>query len=75
MSQMKIVSHGDGAAVVIPTAVLESIGLHIGDAVDVSVGERQLVLQSIEEAARRRLVAELTREVLDRRSDAYQRLA
>ena len=75
MAQLKIVSHEDGAAVVIPSAVLESIGLHIGDLVDLTVRDRQLILQSMQDAARRQLLAELTREVCDRRGDAYQRLA
>jgi antitoxin component of MazEF toxin-antitoxin module len=75
MAQLTIISHGDAAAVVLPKAMLESIGLSVGDAIDVTLGDRLLILQSSEDAARRRLMADLTREVLDRRSDAYQRLA
>jgi antitoxin component of MazEF toxin-antitoxin module len=70
-----ITPHGDAAAVILPAALLESVGLRLGDAVDVTVGDRQLILRPVEDAARRRLVEGLTREVLERRRDAYQRLA
>ena len=75
MPQLTIVSHGGAAAVVLPNAVLESMGLHIGDAFDASVGDGQLILRPINDVERHRLMADLTEEVLDRRSDAYQRLA
>jgi len=75
MPQLTVVSHGDGAAVIFPKAVLESIGLQIGDAIDVTIEDRTLILQSVADAERRRLMADLTKDVLDRRSDAYQRLA
>jgi antitoxin component of MazEF toxin-antitoxin module len=75
MPQLIVISHGDAAAVVLPKAMLESIGIHVGDAVDVTVGDRQLMLRPVDDVERRRLMTDLTKEVLDRRSDAYQRLA
>ena len=45
MPQLPIVPLGDSAAVVLPASVLESVGLRIGDVVDVTVGDRQLILQ------------------------------
>lgn len=75
MSHLTIVPHGNSAAVVLPTEVLESVGLRIGDAVDVTVGDRQLILRPVEDDARRRLLAEITQDVFEKRRDAYQRLA
>lgn len=75
MSQLTIVSHGDSAAIILPASILESTGLGIGDVLEVTIADRQLVLRPIEEAVRRKLLQEITQDVFDRRRDAYQRLA
>ena len=75
MPQLTIVPHGDAAAVVLPASVLESIGLRIGDVVEATVGDRQLILGPVEDAARRQIIQEITRDVLEQRRDAYKRLA
>jgi antitoxin component of MazEF toxin-antitoxin module len=75
MPQLTIVPHGDAAAVVLPAELLDSVGLHVGDVVDVTLGDRQLILRPGPDAARRALVEEVTHEVFERRRDAYQRLA
>ena len=75
MPQLTVVPHGDSAAVVLPLEVLEALGLHIGDVVDLTVADRQLILRPAEGADRRRLLEEITRDVFERRRDAYERLA
>ena len=75
MPQLTIVPHGDSAAVILPAAVLKSVGLRIGDVVDVTLGDRQLILRSAEDTARDELLETITHEVFERRRDAYQRLA
>ena len=75
MPQLTIVPHGDSAAVILPASVLESVGLRVGDVVDVTLGDRQLILRSAEDASRREVLEKITREVFERRKDAYQRLA
>jgi antitoxin component of MazEF toxin-antitoxin module len=75
MPQLTIVPHGDSAAVILPAAVLESIGVRIGDVLVATLGERELILRPVDDAARRQLLQEITREVLERRRDAYERLA
>lgn len=75
MPQLTIIPHGDSAAVILSAAVLESVGLRIGDTIDVTLGDRQLILRSAEDAFRHEQLETITREVLERRSDAYQRLA
>jgi antitoxin component of MazEF toxin-antitoxin module len=75
MPQLTIVAHGDSAAVVLPASVLESTGLRIGDVLEATLSDQQLILRPVEDADRRQLVQEITREVFERRRDAYQRLA
>ena len=75
MPQLTIVAHGDSGAVVLPAALLESIGLRIGDVVDVTLSDRQLIFRPVDDAARRRLMEEITSDVLEQRRDAYRRLA
>ena len=75
MPQLTIVPHGDSAAIILPASVLESIGLQVGDVLEATVQERELILRPVDDVARRRLLDEITREVFERRRDAYQRLA
>ena len=75
MPQLPIVPMGDSAAIVLPASVLESVGLRVGDLVDVTVGDRQLILQPVEDAERRRLIEAITEEVFAKRQEAYMRLA
>ena len=75
MPQLTIVPHGDSGAVVLSAALLESIGLRIGDVVDVTLSDRQLIFRPVDDAARRRLMEEITSDVLEQRRDAYRRLA
>jgi antitoxin component of MazEF toxin-antitoxin module len=75
MPQLTIVPHGDSAAVVLPASVLESLGLRIGDVLEATPGDRQLILRPVEDAARRQLLQEITDDVFERRRDAYRRLA
>jgi antitoxin component of MazEF toxin-antitoxin module len=56
MPQLTIVPHGDSAAIVFPASVMESIGLHIGDVLEVTLGDRQLILRPVEDAGRRQLL-------------------
>ncbi len=75
MPRLPIVPHGDSAAVILTAAVLESAGLHVGDVLDVTLGNGQLILRPAEDALRRDLLEKITQEVFERRRDAYQRLA
>lgn len=75
MTQLSIIPHGDAAAIVIPAEILAAAGLRIGDVIDVTCSDQQLILRSNEDAARRQRIEEITREVLETRRDAYQRLA
>jgi antitoxin component of MazEF toxin-antitoxin module len=75
MSQLTLIPIGAGAAVVLPDAVIESVGLRIGDKLDLTVGDQQLILRPVEDSPREARLAEITREVFEQRQDAYRRLA
>ena len=75
MSELTIISHGESAAVVLPVAMLKAIGLHIGDVLEATVRDQQLILRPVDDVARRQLLQDITQEVFEQRQDAYQRLA
>ena len=69
------VTPGDADAIVLPAGLLESLGLRAGDAVEVTVSDRQLILRPAADTDRRERMAALTQEVFERRRDVYRRLA
>jgi antitoxin component of MazEF toxin-antitoxin module len=75
MPQLSIVAVGDSAALLLPAEILESLKLQVGDKLDATLGEQQLILRPVEDAARRQLMQTIVQEVFERRRDAYQRLA
>jgi antitoxin component of MazEF toxin-antitoxin module len=75
MPQLTIVTHGDSAAVVLSASLLEALGSRIGDVLEATLDDRQLILRPVEDATRRRLLEEITRDVFEQRREAYQRLA
>lgn len=75
MTPLSIVPVGDSAAVVLPPEVLESLGLKVGDRLDATLNDRQLILRPIEDLDRRQRMDGLIREVLEQRQNAYRRLA
>lgn len=74
MPQVPIVSVGESAAVVLPAAVLEALGLRVGDVVEATVNEGQLILRPTEDAERRRKFEEIMEALFEQRNDAYRRL-
>ena len=75
MAQLTIVPHGDSGAIVLPITLLKSIGVNVGDVVDVTLVERQLILRPVDDADRGQLIQDITRDVFEQRQDAYERLA
>jgi antitoxin component of MazEF toxin-antitoxin module len=72
---LTIVAHGDSAAVVLPPSVLDLAGLRIGEVLEATLGDRQLILRPVEDIARRQKLQEIARDVFEQRRVAYQRLA
>jgi antitoxin component of MazEF toxin-antitoxin module len=75
MSQLTVLPIGTGAAVMLPDEVIQSVGLRIGDKLELTVGDQQLILRPVEDRPREARLAEITREVFEERQDAYRRLA
>jgi antitoxin component of MazEF toxin-antitoxin module len=75
MSDMPLVSVVESEGVIVPVDVLEAIGVRVGDRVNVSLGDRELILRPASTSDNKRDIEDITRDVFERRKDAYQRLA
>lgn len=75
MPREQITSIGGSAAVLLPANVLQSLGVNIGDEVEIDVVEGKLILRSLEEVEREQKFNTVADEVLQRRQSAYHRLA
>jgi antitoxin component of MazEF toxin-antitoxin module len=75
MSRERLTVVGESAALLLPKEVLGKLGIAIGDEVEVSLLDRTLLVQPLDEADRARQLATLTKSVFTRRQSAYARLA
>jgi antitoxin component of MazEF toxin-antitoxin module len=75
MSRERITAVGESAALLLPKDVLDKLGIAIGDEVELSLVNRTLILQPLDEADRARKLAAVTDTVFERRQSAYTRLA
>ena len=75
MSRERLTAVGESVALILPKEALERLGVAIGDEVEVSLLDRTLLLQPLDEADRSQRLAVLTKSVFARRQDAYARLA
>jgi antitoxin component of MazEF toxin-antitoxin module len=75
MSRERITAVGETAALLLPKDVLDKLGIAIGDEVELSLIDRTLMLQPLDEAARGQQLAAITKIVFARRQSAYTQLA
>src|SRR5262249_62147311 len=75
MSRERITAVGESAAVLLPKEVLDKLGIAIGDEVELSLIDRTLMLQPLDEANRAQQLAAITKAVFTRRQRAYTELA
>ncbi len=75
MSRERITAVGETAALLLPKDVLDKLGIAIGDEVELSLIDRTLMLQPLDEAARGQRLAAITKTVFVRRQSAYTQLA
>ena len=75
MSRERITAVGESAALLLPKEVLDTLGLAIGDEVELSLVDRTLLLQPLDEADRAQQLAAITQQVFARRQRAYTQLA
>lgn len=74
MARQRIMITEDGATVVIAPEVLQALGLHNGDEIDISVLDRSVVLRPLDEAERAEKLDAVTRAVIARRRKMLQQL-
>jgi antitoxin component of MazEF toxin-antitoxin module len=75
MSRERITAVGESAALLLPKDALDKLGIAIGDEVELSLVNRTLILQPLDEADRARKLAAVTETVFEKRQSAYTRLA
>ena len=75
MLRERITSVGESAAILLPKEVLDKLGLAIGDEVELSLIDRTLLLQPLDEADRAQHLAVIATRVFARRQHAYSQLA
>jgi antitoxin component of MazEF toxin-antitoxin module len=75
MSRERITAVGASAALLLPKEVLDKLGIAIGDEVELSLIDRTLMLQPLDEANRAQQLATITKAVFARRQHAYTELA
>ena len=75
MSRERITAVGETAALLLRKDVLDKLGIAIGDEVELSLIDRTLMLQPLDEADRTQQLAAITKTVFARRQRAYTQLA
>jgi antitoxin component of MazEF toxin-antitoxin module len=75
MSRERITAVGESAALLLPKDVLDKLGIAIGDEVELSLVDRTLILQPLDEAGRAQKLEAVIKTVFERRQSAYTRLA
>jgi antitoxin component of MazEF toxin-antitoxin module len=71
----QVLTLGDPAVLIISQEILKQIGVGAGDKIEIAISDRALVVRPLEEAERARKIAAATRDIFDRRRDAYLELA
>jgi antitoxin component of MazEF toxin-antitoxin module len=71
----QVLTLGDQAELVISQDILKQIGVGAGDKVEVAVSDGAVIVRPLEEAERARKIAAATRDIFDRRREAYMKLA
>jgi hypothetical protein len=75
MLNEQVLTLGDPAELIISPEILKLIGVGAGDKIEIAVSDRAVVVRSLEEADRAREIAAATRDIFDRRREAYLKLA
>ena len=75
MPREHITTIDGSAALLLPEGALKSLGVSVGDEVEIDIVEGKLILRSLDEWEREQKLRAVTDEVFARRQSAYQRLA
>lgn len=66
---------GEAAALPLSAEMMELLGVHFGDEVDVMVENHKLIISLPDEEGRKKKIAQAICEIFERRASVYQRLA
>lgn len=75
MTQQYIAQVGETPALLLPDDILERLGLHVGDSLDVSIVDGFLIASPSYEEEREQKIQAAIQKVFTNRKSAYQRLA
>ena len=75
MARKQITTIEGSAALLLADDVLSSLGIKIGDEVDITIGEGKLVLRSLSEVEREQKLESAVQDIFERRQSAFQELA
>ena len=75
MSRERITSVDGSAALLLPEEILNSLGLNIGDEVNINVVDNKLILRALDDLEREQKLQTITDDLFERRQSAYQQLA
>lgn len=75
MLNEQVFTVGESADLVISREILKQIGVGAGDKIEIAVSDRAVVVRSLDDAERARKIAAATRDIFDRRREAYLKLA
>ena len=75
MAVGKIVQIDDVVSVTLPKALLEQLGLSIGDEVNVDIVDNRIVAESKTQTSHEDRLSEIAKGLIQRRADVYKALA
>ena len=75
MARERITAVSEAATLFLPKAVLDKLGIAIGDEVELSLIDPTLLLQPLDEADRAQQLAAITQTIFARRQRAYTEFA
>jgi antitoxin component of MazEF toxin-antitoxin module len=75
MINEQIITLDDPTGFLLTPEMLQQIGISTGDKIELTIINRTLILRSLDEAERARKIAAATKDIFDRRREAYQILA
>lgn len=75
MSETQVFNHGDAPAIALGAEHLDALGVRVGDSVEVSVVNGQLVVRPIDEQSRKKMISAAIEDVMQRRRSVFEELA
>ncbi len=75
MTVGKIIQDGDKFGITFPGALLEQLGLNVGDEVQIDVVDNRIVAESMSQANHEERLSAIAQGLLQKRADVYKALA